>query len=80
MTNAEILLLIKPVLNPELYTAIEAVFERESKLSEAASLIESALAKTPCVVKKSIDDQGIDLERTIDTMRSRPKHIWSEED
>lgn len=74
MTNAEILLLIKPVLKPELYTAIEAVFERESKLSKAASLIDSALTKS----KPSYEDQLLEVESRIDAYRSSPKFRWED--
>lgn len=78
MNNEEILSVLKPVLNSDLYHEIEAVFEREAKLSKAVSLIESAIHKpTVSAASSSSFDyrqKAIATENFIDSHRSNPKY------
>ncbi len=78
MNNEEILSVLKPVLNSDLYHEIEAVFEREAKLSKAVSLIESAIHKpTVSAASSSLDSRqkAIATENFIDSHRSNPKYL-----
>lgn len=78
MNNEEILSVLKPVLNSDLYHEIETVFEREAKLSKAVSLIDSAIhTPTVSVASSSLDyrKKSIAIENFIDSHRSNPKYL-----